>query len=680
MDRNEQQHAVVAALDSQVEEIRHQAVRRLSKVFEKVPPEHLLKALGDSSWRVRKAGVHLALDPPVTPELLDALVSGLNARDNVGLRNSATEVLIRIGRPVVEVVCGLLQTGDRDTRKFAADILGEIGLDEAVDSLLVGLDDEEENVRGASAEALGLIGDKRCVERLLQALQQDSLLVQLSCLDALGRLDAQVPMELLRPLLQVRPLKPQVFRLLGGLRESAVVDRLLPILIEGLESRGRSERAASARALLDQYRRADRRDREEISASVARVTTDELCERMRGLLESPEAREREAAVAVLGWTGRTDVTADLIRVADDERLREQVMESILAIGSGSADVLGELLDELGRAEKVIAVELLGHFGQPDNLPRIVQMCLDEDPEVSEAAQRTLGHLGDASVLPTLVGLLQRGGGGGAGAVRSLIMLGERYHDEVVLCVEPLISTEHAGTRAAAAEVLCGVAGDEDRERIERLAGDQDSRVRAAAIRALDRFGGADVTDRLRMMLADENPEVRAAAARVLGNRPGEEARAALRVALSDRDPWVVAEALAGLGQGGSTDAFESILPFAEHPDGAVALQAVRALNELGWGDDQQRFLQASRHADPEVVKEVLAGCDGMPLESTSAALIEALDNEHWDVRMAAVKKIGALRWRHIGTRMLAERLSGELDPLVRRAMEQILRLDGEEGQ
>jgi HEAT repeat protein len=311
------------------------------------------------------------------------------------------------------------------------------------------------------------------------------------------------------------------------------------------------------------------------------------------------------------------------------------------------------------------------------LPCIVEACLDSDAEVADTAQHALGHMGDASVLPTLVGLIERGRlARTSGAVGSLILLGERFHDEVIHAVEPLLVLSEAGPRAAGATVVAGVAHKEDQQLMERLAGDHDPQVRAVAIQALGRIGGGEIIDRLRLHLADESAEVRLAAARALGNRADENAIIALRVALGDSDSNVVAQALTGLGQAGSTDAGGVVFPYVEHPDPVVALAAVKALNQLGWGEDQERLRRASRHADSEVVKEVLAGCGDWPQEAARAVLSEALTHKRWDVRMAVVKKIGAMR-DSAGLQLLAERLLSEEDPIVREAAEQILRIDGE---
>ncbi|MFC1654903.1 HEAT repeat domain-containing protein, partial [Myxococcota bacterium] len=110
-----------------------------------------------------------------------------------------------------------------------------------------------------------------------------------------------------------------------------------------------------------------------------------------------------------------------------------------------------------------------------------------------------------------------------------------------------------------------------------------------------------------------------------------------------------------------------------HSNGAVALEAVRALNRLGWRGDINRLVEASRHPDPEVVKEVLAGCDRWPADDVRPVIVGALSDPHWDVRVAAVRKIGATK-DPVAIQAVYERLNMEGDDLVKEAMEQVLQM------
>jgi HEAT repeat protein len=60
-----------------------------------------------------------------------------------------------------------LKDQDRDVRSIAAEALGKIGDDKAIDALIMALKDEDRAVRSSAAEALGQIGSAVCLEQLL---------------------------------------------------------------------------------------------------------------------------------------------------------------------------------------------------------------------------------------------------------------------------------------------------------------------------------------------------------------------------------------------------------------------------------------------------------------------------------------------------------------------------------
>lgn len=666
----EDKQRIVAALGSSVEEIRYQAARRLTDVFETPPIEHLVAALGDESWRVRKCASEIMAGLEPGAGLLDALRAALADQDNAGLRNSATEVLVRIGSPAVPVLVQVLRDGDKDERKLAADILGDIKDTRALDPLLERLGDPDENVRAAAAEALGMLGDPLIAPKLIALLGDEGVIVQLSCLDALDRLDTEVPADVLIGLLDTVPLRPHLYRLLGKLRD----ERVVPALLDGLQARGRMERGAAACALEMQARLADRQRRVQIQIEVARVASDRVVDNLCAMLESPAEDERRASVLLLGWTGRVETVQPLLRAASDERLRDGIEAAVRAIGPRAAGELAGMLDELGRIEKVLAVELLGVFGLQAGASSVIELALSEESEVAEAAQLALGEAGYPSIVSTLAEMFRRDPERPqAGVVASLIKLGTRFQQEVKEAVSPLLDEDRPALRVAAAQVLCEIARKTELDMVARLVGDGDPDIRMAAVRAMGRVGGDESVERLRTVLTDESSQVRAAAARALGRRDSPEARKILEVALNDSDSRVVRSALAALGESGALEGAEALLPFLKHPEGDVALEAVRALNHLGWRQDAAVLREASRHADPEVVKEVLAGCAQWPVEQIRPILFDALENQHWDVRMAAVKRIGTLH-DPAAVQAVFDRSRTEKDDLVRETMEQVLRM------
>ncbi len=665
----EEKQRVFAALSSSVEEIRYRATLKLGQDFDKIPLEQIMLALGDSSWRVRKCAAEAMSRIGSDPALIAKLVAALGEDDNAGLRNSASEVLVYVGSPAVDSLLTRLREGSKDERKLAADILGDIGDRRAVGHLTDSLSDSDENVRAAAAEALGMLGDREVAGRLVELLRSDGLLVQLSCLDALDRLNAEAPWELLKELAAVGPLRPGLFRLMGKLADEEV----LPILMEGLLARGRVERASAAHSLAEQYLLSDKHRRIEIQVAVARVASDGMVSHLRSLLDSSSSDDREAAVLIFGWSGREDVVDDLIRAAADESLVDLVYEAILLIGPKAAPGLENLIDQVGRVEKTLIMSLLGHFARPSSVAMTIDLSLSDEPEVAEAAQHALAKIGNASVVSTLVSYLKRNFEfHPGGVIAALITLGARFHDEVVEAIRPLLQEDRTSLRRPSAEIFCGVARKTDMDEINHLLQDEDEQIRSVALDSLGRIGEESALERLRFALTDESPRVRTSAARALGIRDDPVARKVLQIALADPEPWVVREALASLGKSGDVSMVGAIKGFVGDPNGLVAMEAVRALNELGGRQTPDWLEEASRHPDSEVVKEVLNGCHHWPIDVARPILIKALADEHWDVRVAATKKIGILGDQE-AVSAVYERMRDENDDLVREAMERVLK-------
>ncbi len=667
------ENAILEALDSSIEEIRHKATKKLPEVFDKVPVDILFKALGDESWRVRKAAVEVAAEYSFDDQLLKLLLQGLSSQDNAGLRSSASEVLVKAGKKAMGAVVQLLEHADRDIRKFAADILGDMGLTESVPFLTRSLSDEDENVRGAVAEALGAIGDPSCVPDLLASLNDDGLLVKLSSLDSLNKLGAHVPFEVLQSLLQIRPLRPLVYRLMSGLHDPGDMKKAAEILVVGLDSKAKADLAAASWSLSRLVKRMDKDMQVGVEVSVAKSASDRLCGALERLLDSDDREQKAAAVTLLGWTGRTQAVESLLRAAADERLSEQVFAALDAIGPKGAARLEELLDDLGRAEKVLALQMLGRYRKKSTLPSVVQKCLDEDQEVAHAAQYALGQMGDAFVIPSLVEILRSDGKACKGAVGALSILGARYHDEVMKSLKEVMESGFAGARRYAAEAICGVASKLDQAMLEELTQDHDPAVRAHATSALGRVGEDGVVEKIRMMLADESEIVRIASARALGLQKSHDAVDGLVLLFKDEHPKVIIEALRALEKLGYNDAVEMIVPLLSSEDVLVALTAAHTLGVLGWDGDSKLLDGLRKSADPEVLKELLGNSQKWLKSKRCDLIAAAIEHSRWDVRMAAVKAISICRDEDCFS-MLSNHIEKESDDLVKEEIHRVLKL------
>ena len=100
-------------------------------------------ALGDGSWRVRKEATELFLSWPGAGEQIPDIIQFLYSEDNAGLRNTAVEVLTRLGKLAVPQLLEEVNSTDHDVRKFALDILGEIPDERSLSLIQSALKDED---------------------------------------------------------------------------------------------------------------------------------------------------------------------------------------------------------------------------------------------------------------------------------------------------------------------------------------------------------------------------------------------------------------------------------------------------------------------------------------------------------------------------------------------------------
>ncbi|MDX1764779.1 MAG: HEAT repeat domain-containing protein, partial [bacterium] len=186
--------------------------------------------LGDSVWRVRKAAIASLVQMSSCTEVVSSLVSALQSTDNAGMRNGACEALVRIGSPAVPALCIAAGDPDPDVRKFAADVLGDIGDRGGTGTLVATLKDGDPNVCAAAAENLGKIGDPHAVEPLLAVLQTTADLVQYSAVEALGRIGDRRAVPDLLKCLDHRLLKVPALNALGCVGDDGLFPAVVPYI------------------------------------------------------------------------------------------------------------------------------------------------------------------------------------------------------------------------------------------------------------------------------------------------------------------------------------------------------------------------------------------------------------------------------------------------------------------
>lgn len=265
------------------------------------------------------------------------------------------ETTTEVGQGLVRV----LQTGQDVHRCAAAQALGSIGYAEALDPLIEGLRDEDEDVRVDAAEALGRIGERRAGKALLTSLVEDPCGdVKLAAAIALGCLKDGSAVPVLRDLVRSRD-GAVVWDEESFLSEGW--DDWLDLQVKAIEAlgdMGASDAAPDIVAALD----------------------DEMGQDLSGTAFK--------ALSKLGGPGVMALAAHLD--AKDGRLGRRAADALRESGTPEAcDVLATALDNGSADVRIAAVRALAARDAGD--PRLASLLDDKDATVRATATRLCGR-------------------------------------------------------------------------------------------------------------------------------------------------------------------------------------------------------------------------------------------------------------------------------------------------
>lgn len=388
----------------------------------------LIKTLHDENSGVQDAAIRSLMS--IQTESTAYMVLPL-LRESAYLRNTAILVLREIGRTAIPILRNVLQDRDDDVRKFALDLIHDIGNCDYPDEIIHMLEsDANVNVRTAAAKALGKLRYKPSIPALINALTDDEW-VCFSVIEALTQMDDDRPVDMIMKLLDSPSdaLRCAAIEALGqiGSRKAG------PTLVSRLDGADEIERSSIIRslvqigmvssvpgasaALLEMLKQGSREDK---------------CIALRGLAL---LKDEDSIATILDIAGSFDPS-----ISDDENILTLARKAIQGIGSIEA-ITRVLKDpSLKYRGKVIAIEAIGDMKSKNAVPALISMlrshcrdirrsviaslgrinsndinevktCLiesisDHDSHVRKTAISALGDIGDMAAFEPLVDLLR----------------------------------------------------------------------------------------------------------------------------------------------------------------------------------------------------------------------------------------------------------------------------------
>ncbi|WP_434348360.1 HEAT repeat domain-containing protein [Myxococcus virescens] len=639
------------------EEARYLALQSLDPCTAGVL-EILIVGLHDESWRVRHVAAEALKRMPASSELAARLISVLGERGETGARNAAAEALAGLGSVALGPLVDLLAHPDPDQRKFAADILGQLGQRDAEGPLVRSLSDADLNVRVSAAEALGRIGGAQAVTALEALLAEPEPLLRLSALEGLTLLQHAAPLPVVKALLEDPRLQRSAYRMLGLLPEADATVRIC----QGLTSELRSVREAALSALGTQAARAADARRGALEAVVrkALLPVPGLTPRLTEALASEDVMVCAGSLVAVASLGEASLAVPVAECAREARLLREVLRTLGRLGPDGGRTLLQRLPDLSLPARAAAAEALVDLVDASAVAPLCALLEWVEDELRAVVVRALGRTGAASAVSPLVALLEEPSLAGA-ATRSLTGLAESCRQAVLEALEDAVARR---ATPAAVAALAHVGGVPALPTLKRLARDEDPRWRAAAVVAACELDGDVGRELVRAALADESVPVRIAGTRALARLGGPDAGALLSPVLRDEDPSVRVAAVEAAGDCGALDRVPDLVALTRDADGALAVAAVRALARMGAAGPGV-LREAAGHPDVEVVKAALVA--GAESSAGVTMALSLLRHARWDVRAAAARVLGD----SAGPECLSaarEALEAESDALALRAL------------
>jgi HEAT repeat protein len=666
-------------------EVRRRATAEIADLVPSEAADFVLRALGDSDWRVRKEASSVAAQIGPADALLDKLVTVLFPGDNVGLRNAVVETLASFGRSAVPAVTRVVDKLDADGKKLAAEVLGRARDPSALPALERLYADPDPNVRTAALEAItdiGTLAVDAASRMLLGALDcDDDTHLRLAALDGLNRLGIVVPWEKLKPLTGHRILgraalaaASRAGRIEAAEALAVALEHDSPAMFR-LALVGLAELAISAEALVGHWK--------EQGIGLGHRARERLLEAMMPESQDVEARRAALVVAaVVNEPAGVDLAIDAL--VDDAVSREAdaalriygppALPRVLArVANGAVELraaaIGRLVDMIDKgSEESVRLALRAAIA-------------DGAPEVASAALAAIGAIGRPEDIPPVFAVVaEKRTGCLSAAERALAALARRYPEDARMTAS--IARRDHTSQIATSIVIGALKGDvlgsvaEDVAYLAAALSSADPETRRTAIEAVAEVGSDLGMEAVQFALADEEREIQLSAVRALGRLRAPDGRAAGADRLVEllgeaSDPELTAMAARALGEAADPRARQSLHPLALSKSPLVAVAAVETLGKLDDPGRIEPLLEATRHPNSEVVKAALLALEGVPDKRALDQLGSALTHEAWDVRRLAADCLGRFGGRDAAW-LLRDRLLGEVEPLVREAISRAL--------
>jgi HEAT repeat protein len=643
--RIERERDLSEALKSQDETVRIRAAEELA-ASDSEPAQHLMAAIADESWRVRKIAVDGLARHGSKDTVASLLLSIRDQHKNPSMLNSALQILAMTNLDIIPPLVEFLKDNDPDLRTYSAMVLGDHNDPRTVPPLICALEDSDANVRYQAIESLGKLRALDAVQPLAAIAESGDFFLAFPALDALSRIGSPDVAVRLTPLLENDLLRSPAAEALGQIGNEEIVAPLAAILNQS--DAAVPVIAQALAAIYDRYEKAYHEG--DYIADLARQTLSPSgAQHLMNCLSEAGSDDLRAIAMVLGWLEGPAIERTLTQLIGQPTARKEVVEALVRYGPRVISLLIEQLESDDFETRQASIFALGRIGGPRSVPYLLRILAD-DVELAVVAAGALAKIGDRRAFESLLNIM----GHPALTVRQAVVgaLNSIGHPEMEGEMAKRLLSPDSLIRESAVKVAGYFGYDTCRDLLLACCADTEEQIRKTAIEHIPYLEDNRVLPVIVKALREETPKVRASAARALSQMERKDALPFLLDTLKDPDPWVryfgvgsigklgYPEAMAllthivqndtaghvriaaakAIGRIGGRKAAEILAPMTDHPDTNMAVATITALGQVQHPDAQTAILAALKSPDPD---RRIGAVIGMQ-ERSGAAIVSAL--------------------------------------------------------
>lgn len=565
-------------------------------------------------------------------EAIDALLE-LFSDDSIAVQEAAEDALIKIGgEEAIQKIIPMLQSNQANLRNFATEMLENLGV-KAVPTLSDLLKNADHDVRKFAVDVLGIVGCDEGVKPLIAALDDPHVNVSSGAAEALGNIG------------NVECVDHLIKKLSGD-----------PWLVYA------------------------------VIESLGKIADKKAVAPLINLAHEDDPVLLSSKIRALGLIGDTKACGFLFSLFEDEDnfLEGQIVEALEQIWEKSGEnifkdvdqgkviklLIPMLKEEIDQELRLSVINMIGRMKCNEAVSELLTCVSDENEDIREAAYRAIVQ---ADISDDFINVLLSNLQNGEEQLQQVVIkifgeikckeAGNTIADLMVKHVNSAIREEAANTlgkldnKEEYAQNLINVLKDKSIDvqkaaicslglikdvraidHMEALLGDKN--LSETATNALISIGGERQLNSMSSLLKDSNPLCRSAAITIIGEIQTEDITGQLKDAMNDQNVYVRKAAIDVIAKIENSSFIEDLATSLHDEDKYVRIAATNALTKFNDPQVIDHLIAVVHAQDERIRYKAVQGLMKFKDEKVVYALISLLEDESNMVRIIALEALG----------------------------------------